>query len=430
MVTSPQGAGNHVVPSRLVWFGRPTPCGSKATSISTVSTPSGRRRSKTPDLRELAVVFEGIPTYRRYRPGTGPRLRPITLVPVRDTTAYIRDEFFVPPAFSVDGKKRLQYVVGWTDLPAARLQVDAERICDYVSPMAYEEWCAARAAERDEEERRIEEEENVRAVAEAEAREKGIILNNGVRGRRGTKRKHQGAVEANTPPAATAPATGEKKTRGRPRKGVPSLSTPSKSMIPEDFDGLETEGDIEMEIDEEAEERAIFRQLNGEEPMSVEESYDSGELSSARARSDPPAKKRRTGSPRPTLSRLLSSIETDSSSSTPFDSSRGATSSPALPPLPQLASRPRETPILPPMPPASAHQTSTPTAPRTKTQPQKRSLLSIRYPPSTPQEPAPRPQTPIPVPPTMPPLAPATAPPTLNPPPTAWGRHPLQPGAP
>ncbi|CCF45518.1 hypothetical protein CH063_14574 [Colletotrichum higginsianum] len=147
-------------PSRLVWFGRPTPCGSKATSISTVSTPSGRRRSKTPDLRELAVVFEGIPTYRRYRPGTGPRLRPITLVPVRDTTAYIRDEFFVPPAFSVDGKKRLQYVVGWTDLPAARLQVDAERICDYVSPMAYEEWCAARAAERDEEERRIEEEEN------------------------------------------------------------------------------------------------------------------------------------------------------------------------------------------------------------------------------------------------------------------------------
>ncbi|KAJ0146927.1 hypothetical protein CTA2_856, partial [Colletotrichum tanaceti] len=312
-------------PSRLVWFGRPTACGSKSTSKSATGTPSNRRRSKTPgDLRELAIVFEDLPTYRRYRPGTGPRLRPITLVPVRDTTAYIRDEFFVPPALSADGKKHLKYIVGWTDLPAARLQVDAERICDYVSPMAYEEWCAARAAERDEEARRIEEEENVRAVAEAEARQKGIILDNGARGRRGTKRRRQDAVEANTPPTATAPATGEKKKRGRPQKGVPSLSMPSKSMIPEDFDELDAEGDMGMDIDEEAEERAIFQQLVGEEPASVEESCDSGELSSARARSEPPTKKRRTRSARPTLSRLLSDFETDSSSrSTPFDSSSG-----------------------------------------------------------------------------------------------------------
>ncbi|GJC83228.1 hypothetical protein ColLi_06066 [Colletotrichum liriopes] len=397
-------------PSTFVWFGRPTIGGSTSTSTSNTSSSS---HHKYTSLRELAVVFEDIPTYRRYKPGTGPRLAPITLLPVRDTTAYIRDEFFVPPALSVDGKKRLQYVVGWTDLPAARLQVDAERICDYVSPMAYEEWCAARAAERDEEQRRIEEEENVRAVEEAEARE-SRIARNGVKGPRGRKRKHPVAVEARTtlPLTKSPDANGEKEKPGRWRKDAPSLSTPSKRRIPEDFEGLDVEGDIE--IDE-----AIFRQLNGQDQMSAEGSYDSGEQSSVPARLEPLAKKRRAKSPRLTLSRLISGIETDSSRSTPFDSSRGGTSSPALPPLPQpgAASRPaqpRETPILPPVPPASAPQTSTPTAPRTKTQPQKRSLLSIRHPSSTPQKPLLSAQTPTPKPAKVP--SPATAPPTINPP--------------
>ncbi|OHW90592.1 chromo domain-containing protein, partial [Colletotrichum incanum] len=172
-------------PSTFVWFGRPTPGSSTSTSTSNTSSSC---HHKIVGLRELAVVFEDIPTYRRYKPGNGPRLAPITLLPVRDTTAYIRDEFFVPPALSVDGKKRLQYVVGWTDLPAARLQVDAERICEYVSPMAYEEWCAARAAERDEEERRFEKEENMR-VLESEARGPRIARN-GVEGPKGRKRKH------------------------------------------------------------------------------------------------------------------------------------------------------------------------------------------------------------------------------------------------
>ncbi|GKT89283.1 chromo domain-containing protein [Colletotrichum tofieldiae] len=291
-------------PSTFVWFGRPTIGGSTCTSTSNTSS-SGHH--KYTSLRELAVVFEDIPTYRRYKPGTGPRLAPITLLPVRDTTAYIRDEFFVPPALSVDGKKRLQYVVGWTDLPAARLQVDAERICDYVSPMAYEEWCAARAAERDEEQRRIEEEENVRAVEEAEARESRIVRN-GVKGPRGRKRKHPVAVEARTtlPLTKSPDANGEKKKSGRWRKDAPSLSTPSKRRIPEDFEGLDVEGDIE--IDE-----AIFRQLNGEDQMSAEGSYDSGEQSSVPARLEPLAKKRRAKSPRLTLSRLVSGIETDSS---------------------------------------------------------------------------------------------------------------------
>ncbi|OHE96215.1 chromo domain-containing protein [Colletotrichum orchidophilum] len=410
-------------PSKLIWFGKPPtlPGSGGGTATSSIAT---RKPPREPEPRRLAVVFEDIPTYRRYKPGTGPRLPPITFVPLRDTTAYIRDEFFVPPALSEDGKKRLKYVVGWTDLPAARLVVDAERICDYVSPMAYEEWCAARAEEQDEEERKLEQAENVRAVEEAEAREKGIVLlgdkaSKGTKSGRKKRKKQRAAEELRTPPPAAA--GGEKRKRGRPRKNAPSLSTPSKGVLADDFEELDMEGDLEME--EADEDEAIFRQLNGEEPLLLtEDSYDSGEQSSLPAGLEPPNKKQRTRSPRQTLSRLMPGIETDSSRSTPFDSSRGATSSPALPPLPppqasfSQSTRLREKTIFPPIPPASANHTSTPTAPRIKTlQPPKRSLLSIRDPPSTPQHSSsPKVQTPTPKAGKLP--LPATAPPALNPP--------------
>ncbi|KAK1716803.1 uncharacterized protein BDZ83DRAFT_755881 [Colletotrichum acutatum] len=435
---------------KLVWFGGkpPTPAdtingaattNTNTTTTSSASSTSTRQPRKNPEPepepRKLAVVLEDLPTYRRYKRGSGPPLRPITLAPPRDSTAYIRDEFFVPPALSDDGKKRLQYVVGWMDLPAARVVVDAERICDYVSPMAYEEWCAARAEERDEEERRLEEAENVRTVEEAVARERGAAIpgeKGGKGAKRGRKRKHVAAEELRTPPPATT-ADGKKKKRGRPRKNVPSLSTPSKSALVDDFREFDTEGDVDVEMeeaaDEEADDEAIFRQLNGtgtSTPLLLtEDSYDSGEQSSLPAALEPPSKKQRTRSPRPALSRFMPGIETDTSSrSTPFDSSRGATSSPALPPLPQppaagLQSNsgwPRELPIFPPIPPASANRTSTPTAPRiAKTQqPPKRSLLSIRDPPSTPQQSSsPKVRTPTPKASSMLP-PPATAPTALN----------------
>ncbi|KAK1622301.1 hypothetical protein BDP81DRAFT_476498 [Colletotrichum phormii] len=434
---------------KVVWFGGkpPTPAGTSngavttntsndTTTTSSISTRQPQPPRKNPDSepRKLAVVLEDLPTYRRYKPGTGPPLRPTTLAPPRDSTAYIRDEFFVPPALSDDGKKRLQYVVGWTELPAARLVVDAERICDYVSPMAYEEWCAAKAEERDEEERRLEEAENVRAVEEAVARERSVAIpveKGGKGAKRGWKRKQIAAEELRTPPPATAADAGKKK-RGRPRKNAPSLSTPSKRALADDFRELDTEGDVDVdvEMDETADDEAIFRQLNGTGTTTplllTENSYDSGEQSSLPAGLEPPSKKQRTRSPRPALSRFMPGIETDTSSrSTPFDSSRGATSSPALPPLPQpqapgpqsTTARPRETSIFPPIPPASANHTSTPTAPRTtKTQqPPKRSLLSIRDPPSTPQQSSsPKVQTPTPKAISMLP-PPATAPPALNP---------------
>ncbi|KAI8283427.1 hypothetical protein K4K60_002723 [Colletotrichum sp. SAR11_57] len=201
-----------------VWFGRPSPTSRQPNTTSSSSHV------------ELAVVFKDIATYRPYTPGTGPPLRPITLVPVRDSTAYIRDEFFVPPPLSQDGKKRLQYIVGWSDLPAARLVVDAERVTDYVSPAAYEDWCAARAAERDEEERRREEEENVRAVAEAEARERGmLVLRNGVKDtpRKDVvtgKRKRRTKAEMAAARAETPVEGHGKRKPGRPKKDHDELS--------------------------------------------------------------------------------------------------------------------------------------------------------------------------------------------------------------
>ncbi|KAF9873828.1 hypothetical protein CkaCkLH20_08562 [Colletotrichum karsti] len=378
---------------RIVWFGRPSAAAAAAAPNTTSSTRKPTSKSKSPEHVQLAVVFKDIATYRPYKPGAGPRLRPVTLLPVHDSTAYIRDEFFVPHTLSEDGKKRLQYVVGWTDLPAARLVVDAERIADYVSPLAYEEWCAARAAERDEEERRKEEEENVRAVAEAEARERGIGLRNGAvketspvtedtTARTGGKRKRRTKAEMEAARAATPAEEGEKRRPGRPRKHAPSLSTPSKARL-EEFGGLETEAEPETENPDD--EEAIFRQLNGD--LSVaEDEYDSGEASSVRTGLEPPTKKQRTISPGAPLSRLLPGIETDSSRSTPFDSSRGATSSPALPPLPNPA---RSVPLsaFPSVPQASANYTSTPPAtvkkvtPIMPPMPPKRSLLSLRDPP-------------------------------------------------
>ncbi|KAK2764185.1 chromo domain-containing protein [Colletotrichum kahawae] len=373
-----------------VWFGRPS---RQQPNATTTTSPSSQV--------ELAVVFKDIATYRPYTPGTGPPLRPITLIPVRDSTAYIRDEFFVPPPLSQDGKKRLQYVVGWSDLPAARLVVDAERVADYVSPAAYEDWCAARAAERDEEERRWEEEENVRAVAEAEARERGmLVLRNGVKDTprvEGTgavtgKRKRRTKAEMAAARAETPVEGDAKRKPGRPKKDAPSLSTPSKARL-EEFHELETEvgGGTETPDDEEA----IYRQLHGDEPVSAadslaEEEYDSREEGAMPVGLEPPIKKRRRISPGPALSRLLPGIDTGSGRSTPFDSSRGATSSPALPPLPSTSQAARPPPqTFPPVPQASATYESTPPAGPKKITPiqppipPKRSLLSMRDPPSS-----------------------------------------------
>ncbi|KAF6822598.1 chromo domain-containing protein [Colletotrichum plurivorum] len=420
---------------RRVWFPR-------ASSDDAPTNTAASHAAKHPAEKHLAVVLDDIASRRTYRPGTGPRLRPVTLIPPRDTTAYIRDEFFVPPALSHDGKKRLQYAVGWTDLPAARLVVDAERVDEYVSPLAYEEWCAARAAERDEEERRVEEEENLRLVAKAERG--GFALRNGFLARRdstaheapmesdgweGGKRKRTHGDDDDGMLREGEEAGGKRRRPGRPRKNAPSLSTPFKALL-EAFGELD---DADADTDDTNEEEALFRQLNGEqEQEQVEDSYDSGEESDgapapASMPPYPPAKKQRTTSPTPpSIVRLPPALETDSGRSTPFlDSSRRSTSSPALPPLPQPSHTTTTTQqahlipgsaFLPSLPQASATQTFTLSASRTASaiQPPRRSLLSVRDPPSPSPPHMPHTQTPTPKASNHPPRPPATAPPAMN----------------
>src|SRR6266566_2003327 len=92
------------------------------------------------------------PAYHR---DSGPPLAPITLLPPHDSTAYIIDKFehWIPDNNGKIQHKRLKYLIGWTDLPAARLALAANDVLDYVSPAALEEWEYRQSLERDEDER-------------------------------------------------------------------------------------------------------------------------------------------------------------------------------------------------------------------------------------------------------------------------------------
>ncbi|EEY18955.1 predicted protein [Verticillium alfalfae VaMs.102] len=145
----------------------------RAPTSSATSSRPGKERSMV--RGELAVAISS--TYRAYHPGRR-RLAPITLLPKHDTTAYIHDEYKTLPN-SKDSRVHINYLVGWTDLQAGMISVDAGSIHEYVSARAYEDWNTKKAAERDEELRKEEEADNVKLVEEAEMKERGIHLRNG-----------------------------------------------------------------------------------------------------------------------------------------------------------------------------------------------------------------------------------------------------------
>ncbi|KAG6050200.1 hypothetical protein E4U39_004605 [Claviceps sp. Clav50 group G5] len=96
----------------------------------------------TPSLRSSFVV--AIRSRPRYIPGTGPALQPPRLLPLAASTGYIIERILLPsPGLAADGRplsKRMTYIVGWRDLPAASLRVPAMNILDYVSQRTLEEW--------------------------------------------------------------------------------------------------------------------------------------------------------------------------------------------------------------------------------------------------------------------------------------------------
>ncbi|RYP24045.1 hypothetical protein DL765_000773 [Monosporascus sp. GIB2] len=219
---------------------------------------------------------------RPYRPGDGPALAPITLALKSDTDAFIVDKR-VLPGQPIHGELKLEmyYVVGWPDLPAGRVAINAKHIYEYVSPRTLEDFEYKLTLEREEEQDRQEAEE--------------------------AKRRAESAAKANasstsaTPKAPKTPKeptlTVKGKKRGRPSKADllarrmaqqtsvdenvevplppmsmsgPSLSTPQKKLATATPATVDTDDAVEVDQKEEEEANieddsdagdAIFNQL-------------------------------------------------------------------------------------------------------------------------------------------------------------------------
>ncbi|ODA77793.1 hypothetical protein RJ55_06395 [Drechmeria coniospora] len=163
-----------------------------------------------------------------YVPGSGPPLQRIRLLPRQDSTAFIVDRILRPsPGLAANGKplpKRMAYIVGWTDLPAARVLVPAMEVLEYVSPHALEAWECDMEMQLDEDRKLLAEEQQMAAVEHPD----------------GASRKRPRPPPRHTAIESAVVAEAEMEAQPRPKRpkvGAMSLSTPKKSRL-EDFAGL------------------------------------------------------------------------------------------------------------------------------------------------------------------------------------------------
>lgn len=171
----------------------------------------GRRRHKG----RLIVALRSKP--REYLPNSGPPLQRVSLMPPQDSTAYIIERILLPPNETArDGKsrpKRMTYIVGWHDLPAARLLVPAMDILDYVSPWELEKW-----------ESDLEEELNAdRAKLEEDKKLNKTDV--------GKRKRARPPVHTQIESAAAAELETEEEGQSRLKGGALSLSTPQKQRL-------------------------------------------------------------------------------------------------------------------------------------------------------------------------------------------------------
>ncbi|KAK5634134.1 hypothetical protein RRF57_009848 [Xylaria bambusicola] len=133
---------------------------------------------------------------RDYRPGDGPSLAPVRLTLENDTDAFIIEKRVLPgKPVNDDLKLELYYIVGWPNLPNARVAILATKILDYVSPRTLEDWEYEQSLEKDKE-------EEERLAAEKRKQE-----------------ERARAFAASTPGTGTlTPTTPGQKKRGRPSK--------------------------------------------------------------------------------------------------------------------------------------------------------------------------------------------------------------------
>ncbi|KAK2612759.1 hypothetical protein QQS21_001210 [Conoideocrella luteorostrata] len=159
----------------------------------------------------------------RYAPGRGPALQPLRLLPPEESTVYIRERVLLDsPGLAEDGRplpKRMTYIVGWRDLPAASLLVPAMQVLDYVSPRALEEFEDRFEAELDKQRQNNEKTMGAKLGRKAKAR-----------------------PPAHTDIEQATAIVAQDETLARPKTGAMSLSTPQKRKRA-DFDGLSDEYD-------------------------------------------------------------------------------------------------------------------------------------------------------------------------------------------
>ncbi|POR38510.1 Uncharacterized protein TPAR_01288 [Tolypocladium paradoxum] len=192
--------------------------------LSTRPVPQLRARDVKKRSR-IAIPLSSKP--RDYIPGSGPPLQRLCLLPPNDSTAYIVERILLPsPGLAADRRplpKRMTYVIGWRDLPAARLLVPAMQVLDYVSPQALEEWEWNMETELDDERKKL-----------AEHRQKEEPAKAG---------KKKGRPPAHTAIESAIVADLETEAQTHPKMGTMSLSTPQKTRL-EDFDeGLSDENE-------------------------------------------------------------------------------------------------------------------------------------------------------------------------------------------
>lgn len=215
--------------------------------------------------RELPTVRFDIPIPRqapKHKPGSCPPPPRVDLRLVHDINAYIIDKIVLPlePFTQLHDprQRRVYYIVGWPDLPAARPVIIATQILDYVSPRALEDWEYQDALRR-EEAREAEE----RALEKG----KGMAVPGKPGPKPGMKRKPGRPPRArlmDAPPPELVLNSDQEEMLQR-RKSGPSLSTPQKSRLAqlvaeeemlEQLEDVEEENPVSMSV--------IQRQLQGE----------------------------------------------------------------------------------------------------------------------------------------------------------------------
>ncbi|KAF3076196.1 hypothetical protein CFAM422_001533 [Trichoderma lentiforme] len=192
-----------------------------------------------------------------YVPGSGPPLQPVSLLLPGDSTAYIAERLLLPsPGLAPNGRplpKRMMYLIGWRDLPAASKLVPAMQVLDYVSPRTLEDFEERLEQELDDEREKLEAELKSDLAAPQKVKKK--------RGRPPAHSQIESAVVAEPETVAQA--------KSRHKPGAMSLSTPKKPRL-EEFEWLEDEeGSPSRQIAEEQ-----FQSLHGYLPMEYEMSED------------------------------------------------------------------------------------------------------------------------------------------------------------